>query len=532
MSIVRMTTMQPHRVSLVPFRVPGPRSAVRRPPAARGWLSPVLAVLLSLTWAARGTAQDRQLPSVPQSLGLQEAIDLATQYNPTYRQAENDHAPAAWGVRNAVAATFMPSLTVSGGAGYSGAGSQTFLNTQFSQGSGTLSSSYTLQLQWQLSGRTLSQPGLAKAQLHAADASITNGRMSLRSAIVNQYLAVLQAEENVRIAEAQQKSADEALRLAQARYQVGQTTVLDVRQAEVKKGQADVLMLQAQQAVTVQKLTLFQQMGVAAPDDPSVVSLPDTFPVVEPTWKLDALLTEADQHNPDLTTLKARETAAKWSARAAKSAWLPTLSFSAGWSGYSQQYTNVQYALDQATASAQANYDQCNLINNSLLNPGATPLDCGSPTVTPAVENSIRAQNSVFPFSFTGQPFQARVSVSLPIFTQFSRPLEVSQAQAQTDDAREQVRARSLQVRTDVSSAYYQLQTAYQTIGIQQTNRGAAQEQLRLATEQYRVGSGTFLNLLDAQTTAQQAEFDYIRAVYDYHRAIVALETAVGRALR
>jgi outer membrane protein len=491
-----------------------------------------LVVLLSLTWATQAAAQGGPLPSVPQSLGLQEAIDLAQQYNPTYRQTENNRAPASWGVRNAVAATFLPSFTVGGGANYRGAGSQTFLSSTFSQGSATLSSGYSLTLNWQLSGRTLSQPGLAKAQLHAADADITSGRMGLRSTIVNQYLAVLQAQDNVRITEAQQKSADENLRLAQARYQVGQTTVLDVRQAEVRKGQADVQVIQAQQGVTVEKLRLFQQMGVAAPEDPSVVSPSDTFPVVEPTWKLDDLLTEADQHNPDLYALKARETAAKWSERAAKSAWLPTLSFSAGWQGYTQQYTNVQYALDQAQAAAQSTYDQCNLINSSLLNPGATPLPCGSPDLTAAEENAIRTQNSVFPFSFTGQPFQASVSISLPIFTQFSRPLQVSQAAAQADNAREQVRARSLQVRTDVSNAYYTLQTAYQTIGIRQTNRSAAQEQLRLATEQYRVGSGTFLNLLDAQATEQQAEFDYIRAVYDYHRAIVQLETAVGRPLR
>jgi outer membrane protein TolC len=87
-------------------------------------------------------------------------------------------------------------------------------------------------------------------------------------------------------------------------------------------------------------------------------------------------------------------------------------------------------------------------------------------------------------------------------------------------------------VRTDVSQAHYGVQTAYRTIAIQETNRSAAQEGLRLATEQYRVGSATFLNVLDAQAVAQQAEADYVRAVYDYHRAIVQLETAVGRSLR
>ncbi len=492
----------------------------------------IFTTLAALATVSRGTAQDRPLPSVPQSLGLQEAIDLANQYNPLYRQTANNRGPAAWGVRNAFASTFMPSFTASGGASYRGPGSQAFLTQNFVQPSATVGSDYSLSLSWQLSGRTLSQPGLARAQLAATDAQITSSRMGLRSAVTNQYLAILQAEDNVRIAEAQQKRADEALRLAQARYQVGQTTVLDVRQAEVLKGRADVGLIQAQQAVTVEKLRLFQQIGVPAPDDPSVLTLVDTFPVVEPAWSLQDLLTEAESHNPDLNSLKAGENAAKWNERATRSSWLPSFSFFAGWSGYTQQFTDPSYQIASAQNSAAASVAQCDFINQSLLNPGSTPVDCSTLAFTPVQEASIRAANSVFPFTFTRQPFQARLAVSLPIFTQFSRPLQVSQAAAQTDDAREQVRARSLQVRTDVSQAYYGLQTTYRTIGIQETNRAAAQEQLRLATEQYRVGSGTFLNVLDAQAAAQQAEADYIRAVYDYHRAIVLLETAVGRPLR
>ena len=67
---------------------------------------------------------------------------------------------------------------------------------------------------------------------------------------------------------------------------------------------------------------------------------------------------------------------------------------------------------------------------------------------------------------------------------------------------------------------------------VQYRNRTAAQEQLRLATERYRVGSGTFFELLDAQLAAQRADSDYINAGYDYHKTIAGLESAVGRPLR
>ena len=501
----------------------------------------MLAAIATIGGTTPIIAQDRTLPSVPQSLALQEALELASQNSPVFRQSQNDRGPAAWGVRNALASTFLPTLTASGGVGYSGAGSQNFLTSSFVQASGTLGSSYSLSLGWQFSGQTLSQPGLARAQLAATDAQITGARMGLRSGVVNQYLGVLQAQDNVRITEAQQKSTEEALRLAQARYQVGQTTVLDVRQAEVLKGRADVALIQAQQAVTVEKLRLFQQMGVAAPVDPAVVSLSDTFPVVEPTWALDQLLNEAEEGNPDLNALKARHNAAVWNERAVKSSWLPTFSLSARWSGYTQHFTDLDPVINNALVAAQQeaefNAEYCSWVNTNLVNPGATGLPCPSATVdTSLITQGIRDRNptvALFNFGgYTRQPFQAQVGVSFPIFTQFSRPLRAAEAGAQADDARELVRARNLQVRTDVSQAHYGVQTAYRTIAIQETNRFAAQEGLRLATEQYRVGSGTFLGVLDAQTVAQQAEADYVRAVYDYHRAIVLLETAVGRSLR
>jgi outer membrane protein len=46
------------------------------------------------------------------------------------------------------------------------------------------------------------------------------------------------------------------------------------------------------------------------------------------------------------------------------------------------------------------------------------------------------------------------------------------------------------------------------------------------------VGNGTFLDLLGARVASEQAEADYITAVYDYHKAYAALENAVGRPMR
>jgi len=484
------------------------------------------------------SAQGR-LSSIPQRLSLAEALDLAETYNPIYLQIANDRGPAAWGVRNAYA-NFIPSFTASSNATYQGAGVQRFLTTEFRQPSATIGSSYSLSLSWQLDGNTLLQPGVQKAALSAADASIDAGRMTLRSNIVQQYLAVVEAEAQVELQERQVERNIENLRLSQARFDVGQTTMIDVRQAEVAKGQSDVGLLQARQSVIVETLRLFQQMGVPAPEDITMVSLSDTFPVVEPIWSLDDLLSDADAYNPDVGALRARETSAEWNERSTKSRWLPTVSFFARWSGFTQQFKNSSFLVPQEQAAAAVNIASCaeaNVINqdfNSRLGLNRPIIsDCTARYgLSPQDEAAILESQSAFPFGFANNPFLAQLQIQLPIFDQFDRNLRISQSSAQAEDAREMRRARELQVRTDVSQQYYGLLASYESISIQDNNRVLAQDGLRLARERYRVGVGTFFELLDAQLAAQQAEADYIRALFDYHRALVGLEAAVGRRLR
>ncbi len=499
---------------------------------------PLLGILL-LGVTTVATAQNR-LPSIPQTLSLQDALDLAETYSPTYMQTTNDRAAAAWGVRNAYA-SILPSLNATARGTYRGAGVQRFLTTEFRQPSATIGSSYSLNLGWTFNGNTLIQPGVQKASLSAVDATIDAARMTLRTSIVQQYLSVLQNQAQVELQERQVESDAENLRLSQARFGVGQATMIDVRQAEVAKGQADVGLLQARQAVTVEMLRLFQQMGVPAPEDPRLVTLSDTLPpIVEPDWSLDELLTEADAFNPVVGALRARETSAEWNERSVKSQWLPTVSFFAAWSGFTQQFTDGSFLLPQEQATAASRISSCqdgNAINQDLnarlgLNRPVVG-DCTAAFgLSAADEAAIVSGNNTFPFNFSNNPFQAQVSISLPIFDQFNRNLQISQASAQADDAQELRRARELQVHTDVSQQYYGLQSNYQAILIQDNNRVQAQDGLRLGRERYRVGAGTFFELLVAQVQAQQAESDYITALFNYHRSLVGLEAAVGRRLR
>jgi outer membrane protein len=510
--------------------------------------------LLSFLWCvpAPGAAQDttagarpdatvtaRLAPSV--TLSLEDALQQARANSPTYRQTLNDAGPAKWAVRNAYG-NLLPHLNASSDFGYTGSGESNFGGGFIFPTSAFVTSGYNLGVFWQLDGRALAAPGQQKALQRSTDENITGAAVALRGEIETQYLNALQATAQVEVARQQVVRNTDFLALAKARHQVGQATLLDVRQAEVDKGQSDISLLRAVQLENEAKLDLIRRMGVDPPVPVEQIGLSDSFPVTPPAFSLDSLLLLADAQNPVLRSLRARRTAAWWNVRAAKSEFFPTLSVQAGWSGYTQQFTDDDLLLGQSLADAQSQAGNCQYNNQirSGLSLGGEVANCfaasglvdGGGALLDPVSQQLRDGNDDFPFHFTGQPFQANLRVSLPIFTGFGRSLRVSEAKAEEQDADEDTRARRLQVRSDIHARFLGLDAAYQAIAVQSANRDAARDLLRLARDRYRLGAGTSLEVSDAQNAVQRAEGDYVNAIYYYHKAIVALEAAVGRPLR
>jgi outer membrane protein len=438
-----------------------------------GWL-----VVLTMV-AAIGYAQ--QPPATPpvHPLSLAEALETARRNNPAYLTYVADRNPAAARSLNAAVSLFTPTVSVGGGESWTQAGVYNLQGLQFPTPR-TQGLAWNVNFNYLLSGTTIANRGAAAAQLRAADQDIASSATVLETSVRQEYLNLLQARAQADLAQHVVTRAQEVFNLAQARYNVGQNTMIDVRQAQVAKGNADVSLLQAQQSAQVEVLKLYQLMGLAAPEGVQVVPT-DTFAVVEPPWDQDSLVALALAQNPVLLALRARESAAAWNTRAAYSTYLPSLSFSAGYGKFSQTSFDTSGTSTKTTGTS---------------------------------------------------PWNLRLGLSLPIYDALSRHAQVSQARAAQDDLRYSIRAQELQVTEAVSAAYLALETAYRTIGVQANNRAAADEALSLATERYRVGSGDIIQLLNARVDAETAGYNYINAVYTYHKSIAALEQAVGRTLR
>ena len=480
---------------------------------------------------AADTAAAETAAPAPTGLTLPEAVARALENSPEFLQQRNNMDAARWSVRVA-ALDFLPKANASTSLGYTAAGERRFGSVGFGSQPDYYSSDYNVGLSLDLSGAKLLQPAVSRSRYRATERQIEGAAANLEATVTQQYLAVLQAQENVAQAEREVARTAEYVRLAQARLEVGAGTPLDVRRAEVQQGQAEIQLVQARNAVATAKLNLGQLIG--APLDPEV-PLTSEFVLFEPNLDTEALVEAALRTNPVLLASRASENAARTEVKQARTAYLPSLNFNVGWRGSVYQAGDIDPLVrDQLRQSGQQ-FQACqeqNLIRQRVQLP-TTP--CFDPTV-PGFETELRSQvaanNSGFPFDWVTQPLSASVTVSLPLFTGFARQLQVEQAQAQASDVRLQVRAEELRLRSDVAIATENIRTAYQTAQIQERVRATAEEELRMARERFRFGAANSVEVTDAQTNLAEAERALIDVIYNFHQSLAALEALVGEPLR
>ena len=476
--------------------------------------------------AVRGSADTVTLAT----LSLADATNIARRNNPLHLEVVNNRRTADAAVRTAFG-QLLPSADASFTAQRQQGGRQIFNGGSFGASSDVNQSSYRIGIDYRINSASLITPRLQRANRDAVEADITGSAELLRAQVTQQYLSVLQAEDRAKLQDTLLVAAKAQVVLAQARALVGSATQLDVQRAEVSLGQQQVEVLQAKNQIEIEKLRLFQLMGIAQP--PSVV-LTTQFTVAPDPPPLSDLLGSALSRNPVVLALRSREKVADLNVKREKGQYSPTLSMSTGISGYTYSYTNSNFPVQQALAQAAESQASCIRIEEvrAALKFDNNLAGCSAIALSDAQAADIRRQNSQFPFRFQNAPRSLAVSLSLPIFDGFAREQRVQEAQASSADARYGVRARELAIVADVTAAYHTLRTAEQTSALQEQNSAKAKLELKFTQDRYSNGQVTFIDLTESRAAYGRAESDRINAIYAYHKAFAALESAVGRPLR
>jgi outer membrane protein len=464
------------------------------------------------------------------TLTIDQAIELARRNNPVLQQTLNNRIGARAAVRSAYGA-LLPTADASLSAQRQQGGQQIFSGTSLGANSDVNQSSYQIGFNYRINSATLITPSLQRANRDAVEADITGATESLRSNVAQQYLSVLQAEATADLQDSLLVASQQEMILAQAREIVGSGTQLDVQRADVALGLQRVQALKARNQIEIEKLRLFQLMGVAQPANVKLVS---QFPVVPLNLNLQELIASARSENPGVLALRSREHVADLHVRREKGEYSPTLSLSTGIGGYTYGYTSSSFPVAQAAAQLEAARTSCIRTEEvrAALNLSNQLTECNAMVFTDAQAQAIRDNNSKFPFGFTRSPRSFTAMLSLPLFDGFAREQRLQEAMASRSDARYSVRAQELALTADVTAAYLIVTTAEKTVALQELNAAKARQELKLVQDRYKIGATTYVDLTEARATYERAESERINAVYDYHKAFAALESAVGHPLR
>ncbi len=437
---------------------------------------PTLAILLAsaTTLAPVARAQD----TAPPMLTLAEALRLARENNPTYRQILNDPQVDDANERAAKAKFFpTPSINFNTGGGPTRTIADGF--TTFRRSSQT-SIGVGLDM-------TILDNGARMNQLRSTrlGADITGIRaevegIALRTLITQRYYATVLADRAVKLEERQVVSRTDNFKEMQDRFAIARSTQIDVMVAELAVTTAQNTLERARDDARKRRLELLEAMGVTLEPNIRVDTIvPGTLdPALLTT---DSLLGTARKLNQVLRqneiTLRQRGIDAKF---ARVSRWRPNVRASVG---YDRFFNSTEY--------------------DAFLQP--------------------KLSNSTFSFGLTA-------GYDFPEWFQSSATV-ISREAALTDQQLA-LRGQALRIERQLRSQLIDLQAAARDLGLAERDARLRREVVSIADEQLAAGTLPFFQYQTYVDQAAQSERAVLLRRLGVISAQLALEETVGAPLR
>jgi TolC family type I secretion outer membrane protein len=440
---------------------------------------PLAASLLLGACLGRGLAATNEPPSpswLSQPMSMFDAVRLALLQNSDILKAGSD-LEATHGVVMQTRAVALPKVQAEAGYLYDAAADEFGFD-----GNGIS----RVTDQWNAGIRivqTLYEGGRLRASLRSARLTREQSLLAYQTVVADTLLAVrtayydvLLAEQEILVQEASVKLLAQELENASRRFEAGAVPRFDVLRGEVAVANAKPRLIRARNTFRVAKNNLATVLGYNIPahiweDIPmQLTGRLESDPV---SVELPAALAQARARRPELAVLGKTEALAREGITLARAGGLPRLGVFAGYGGHNSRYVDSFFeAVAGATAGVQLQWD---LWDGNL---------------TRGKVKEARAQHR-------------RVEQDLEDVTR--------------------------RVEQEVRTAYSTFLEAREVLESQRKNQEQADEALRLATARYEAGTGTQLDVLDAQTALTQARTTQIQALHGYAVARARLERAVGQ---
>jgi len=336
----------------------------------------------------------------------------------------------------------------------------------------------SLDLTWRIQGASIFN-ALDRQSLTNLDRDVAEvrARMTLGVDVRRAFMDVLEQRELLRAEEELLAGRELDREAARRLFGLAMRTRVDVLNADLAVEQQALALRQQRAAFEKARLTLRTQLGDDALGPFRVADTP--LPIFDPgTLDAEALVARALDVNPELRQSRVAVRTARVGVSEAKRAWWPAL-----------------------------------FLNFNVSRRAQTPQG-----------------DALFDLSFDEDLDQRfYIGVQLPMFNDyFSNTQGIRQAKIELQNQREAERETALRVEESVRAALLELANQHESLRLAERSAEIAGEALRLAREEYRLGTRTFEDLRQSIDQEADTRRQVIKARHLFVDELLVLEAAVG----
>jgi outer membrane protein TolC len=308
----------------------------------------------------------------------------------------------------------------------------------------------------------------ASQSVKSASYTFKDARDLVVLAVGYTYLQAIADEARIETAKAQVETAKALYDQAADQVNAGTSPDIDGLRTKVEFQTRQQELIQAQNNLAIQKLTVARVIGLA-PGQEFEFSDKSPYQAIEEIT-VDEALKRAYASRPDYQAAMTDVRAAQFSRRAAVAGYLPSLSL------------NADYGLG-----------------------GSHP-------------------------STATQVADVRGTLSIPIFQGGSVHGDVLQADAKLEQSRERLDSLRAQIDSDVRAALLNLQSSAEQVNVARSNIDLAEETLVQSRDRFSAGVTDTVEVVQSQEAVASAHERYISSLYNYNYAKISLVRALGIA--
>jgi outer membrane protein len=436
----------------------------------------LLSLLLSFTFAAAAADTNAAPGWLTRPLSMADCLNIALQQNATILKARND-LDAQYGLVVQTRAVALPQLKASGQYKDTDPNAiESFPNAPSSPNQNWNAGVQIVQSIYQ-GGKLLAAVRAAKVTKEQALAqyqtTLADTLLSVRLA----YYDILLAAEQITVNEASVNLLQKELDDQQRRYDAGTVPHFNVLRAKVSVANARPALLQAQNSYRIAKNNLSNLLGYNLPREiweNIPLTLTDGLDAEPYQINLSDALQQALEKRSELVALRKTAELQKLNITDASSGYKPNVSVFAGYNWFNAQFTppvDLTHDINGWNAGAQVSWD----IFDGMLTHG-----------------------------------------------------KVVQAKALYEKSKTAVAEESRNIELEVRTDYSDFLEAQEVLESQKTVLEEADESLREAKARADAGTGTQLDVLDAENSLTQARSTQVQALHDYDAARARFERAIG----